>query len=119
MKRCKYGKAKLIEAVEAVRKGKFSMYKASKTYQIPKETIRRHVRGEVLDFNNPGRVNLLSVEEERALVDYIQYSAQHNFPLKRQDLRSVVLVSRYTVTYLVLTVINNSEYLQFTVTHIS
>ena len=48
----------------------------------------------MLDFNRPGRENLLSPQEEAALVEYIQYNASHNFPLKRQDLRSVVLVCR-------------------------
>ena len=83
---------KLIEAVEAVRSGRSTIYQASKTYHIPKETLRRHVKDEVQDFQRPGRNNLLSEEEESALVQYIQYNARHNFPLKRQDLRSVVLV---------------------------
>ena len=91
--RCRYGRERLIEAVEAVRTKKLTMYKASKVHGIPKETIRRHVQGQVQDYNRPGRANLLTKEEEAALVQYISYNAQHNFPLKRQDIRSVVLVS--------------------------
>ena len=75
-----------------MKNGRCTIYKASKEFGIPKETLRRHVKGEVADFKKPGRENLLTDAEERALVDFIAYNAKNNFPLKRQDLRSVILV---------------------------
>ena len=69
------------------------MTKAAKQYGVPRETIRRHVRDEGGDLHLPGGDCLLTDMEEEAIVGYIQYYARHNFPLTRQDLRGVVLVS--------------------------
>ena len=58
----------------------------------PKRNHQKICQGDVIDFNRPGRENLLCRQEVAALIEYIQNNASHNFPLKRPDVRSVVLV---------------------------
>ena len=92
VKRSQYDREVLKNAVASIQRGEVTIYAASRKYGIPKETLRRHVKGKVTDFRKPGRDFLLTLEEEQAVVDYIGYCSRHNFPLKRQDLRSIILV---------------------------
>ena len=77
-----------------IQSGDITIYGARQKFGIPKETMRHHVRGVVEDFHRPGRDFLLTPEEEEAIVQYIGYCCKQNFPLKRQDLRALVMVSQ-------------------------
>ena len=87
-----YNRDKLKMAVSEVQSGEKTVYQASKDHGLPKETVRRHVKGATKDFKKPGRDPLLTMQEEQALLEYIQYYVRHNFPLTRQDLCGIILV---------------------------
>ena len=82
-----------MEAVKLARMGTRSLHSICKQFEIPRRTLR----GYVLNPNKtiatkPGPERMLTLEEENAVVEYIMYMAEHNFPLCRDDLRSIILV---------------------------
>ena len=90
----KYTNDSLMEAVKLSRMGSQSIRSISKQYDIPRRTLRGYVsNAEKPTTPKPGPERMLTMEEETALVDYIMYMAEHNFPLSRDDLRSVILVN--------------------------
>ena len=83
-----------MEAVKVARLGKKSLRSIAKQFTIPRRTLRGYVsRPEKPTSQKPGPERMLTLEEEQALVEYIMYMAEHNFPLCRDDLRSVILVN--------------------------
>ena len=70
-----------------IQRGDITIYGASKKFGIPKETLRRHVRGMVEDFRRPGRDFLLTPEEE-AIVKYIGKLLQTKLSFKKARFRS-------------------------------
>ena len=90
----KYTNEALMEAVKIARLGTQSIRSISRQFNIPRRTIRGYVsKPEKCTSKKPGPESMLTMDEEMALVDYILYMAEHNFPLSRDDLRSVILVN--------------------------
>ena len=69
-----------------------SIRQAALKYGVPRRTVDDHASGKILHFNKSGVAPMLSEAEEEALVEYIEYMASHNMPLKRNDLRGIILV---------------------------
>ena len=90
---CQYSKETLIEAVLEVKSNKMTVTEASKRYCIPRKTISNHVLGKVEDFRPTGRETALSGEEEASIVGYLKYMSRHNFPLRRSEVRGLIVVS--------------------------
>ena len=83
-----------MEAVKLARSGSQSIRSLSKKFNIPRRTLRGYVcNPEKTTTAKPGPERMLTLDEETALIDYIMYMAEHNFPLSRDDLRSVILVN--------------------------
>ena len=90
-KRKNYEEHQLKEAVAAVGQG-MSIRQAALKYGVPRRTVGDHASGKIPHFNKSGVSPMLSDAEEEALVEYIEYMASHNMPLKRNDLRGTILV---------------------------
>ena len=67
----------MIKAIAEVSEGKKTIYKAAKEYNVPKETLRRHViLGIGTGAQKQGAKPVLSFEEEQPLVDALQYCSK-------------------------------------------
>ena len=55
---------------------------AAKKYGVPRKTISDHVHGKIEENKLPGVNQMLTEEEEVALVDYIQHMSARNMPLE-------------------------------------
>ena len=69
-----------------------SIRQASLKYGVPRRTVGDHASGKIPHFKKSGVAPMLTEAEEEALVEYIEYMASHNMPLKRNDLRGTILV---------------------------
>ena len=90
-KRKQYEQHQLKEAVAAVKQG-MSVRQAAIKFGVPRRTVGDHASGKIPHFHKSGLPPMLTDEEEEALVEYIQYMASRNMPLKRNDLRGTILV---------------------------
>ena len=77
-------------------------------YSVPRTTLTDHITGKSERFK-PGIPAMLTEDEEIALVDYIKYMASINMPLRRNDIRSTILVS-------IVTLMHTTEFKSFTLT---
>ena len=96
----KYRKEDLIEAVIQVRQKKLTGSEASIKFHIPRKTIMNHVEGKILDFNPTGRARALTEEEELAVVGYLKYMARSNFPLRRSEVKGLIVVRHIKILVL-------------------
>ena len=78
-----YGTEVLTRAVKAVKSGRVSLRKASKTYGVPYNTLRDYKSGRSVLGKMSGHAKLLTEEEEQALKTYLMYMADHGFGLTR------------------------------------
>ena len=87
----------LIEAVLEVKSKKMTVTEASTKFGIPRKMITNHVLGKIVDFRSTGRERALSDEEEASVVRYLKYMSRHNFPLRRSEVRGLIVVSNNSV----------------------
>ncbi|KAL0861585.1 hypothetical protein ABMA27_009084 [Loxostege sticticalis] len=85
-----YSKDKLKEAVQAVKNGNLSGYKASQLYKIPRMTILDHVNNRRTKSNTLGRNTALTLEAEAKLANSLKLMEKHGFGLSRQELLETV-----------------------------
>ncbi|KAL0829661.1 hypothetical protein ABMA28_003167 [Loxostege sticticalis] len=85
-----YYKDKLKEAVQAVKNGNLSGYKASQLYKIPRMTILDHVNNRRTKSNTLGRNTALTLEAEAKLANSLKLMEKHGFGLSRQELLETV-----------------------------
>ena len=90
-KRKNYEENQLKEAVATVGQG-ISVKQAALKFGVPRRTVGDHASGKIAHFNKSGVPPMLSERKEQALVEYIEYMASHNMPLKRNDLLGTILV---------------------------
>ena len=74
----------MIAAVKSVEDGK-GLREASKLYNIPVETIRRHIIGQVGVGSRPGPATVLTAEEEDQLYRYLIQMSDLGFGLSVKD----------------------------------
>ena len=82
-----YKEDTLVEAIEKVKAGEFSVYMAHRVYKIPRSTIQNHVDGKSSGFR-VGRPPLFSDEQEKLLVDLVIQLAEWGHPLEREEFKS-------------------------------
>lgn len=82
-------KDKMESALDSVKHGKFTIYKASKYYGVPKETLRRNIR-QMNMKEKAGVGTLLTKDEETILHDWVLDMSDIGFGVsKRQFISSV------------------------------
>ena len=84
-----------MDAIAEVKSGKMTIAAASKKYCVPRTTLSDHIHEKVK--GPQGGSPMLSADEELALVDYIVYMSQHNFPVTRDDIRSTIIVRKFSI----------------------
>lgn len=90
----KYSKETLKTAIEAVKNHEVTLYRASKTYNIPKATLFKHVKGQRgVKSSTMGRPTTIPYEEERNIAESIKLMEKWGFGLSKKELLS--LIARY------------------------
>ncbi|XP_063369793.1 uncharacterized protein LOC134658117 [Cydia amplana] len=87
-KRKLYSDSNLAEALDQISKG-MSIYQASKTYNIPESTLRDK-RDKKYKNTKCGTQPILTLQEEKQIVDWIHYLGRIGFPVSKQQLLEVV-----------------------------
>lgn len=82
-----YQERDLIEAIDKVKSGEMSIYRAHRTYNVPRTTIKNHVDGKSTSFRI-GRPPLLSEHQEKLLLDLVIQLAEWGYPLEREEFKS-------------------------------
>lgn len=85
-KRLQYTEECMTKAVEAVKNGKMSAYRAHKEYGVPRTTLLDKVKGRVPVERKIGADTVLTKEEENLLVKWIFHVSQCGFPITKQQL---------------------------------
>ena len=79
--------------MEATAKGvldeNITIREASKLYNVPFETLRRHVNDSVIPGCRPGPATVLTEEEEERLASYLIQMAQMGFGLSQEAVMSL------------------------------
>ncbi|XP_053381964.1 uncharacterized protein LOC128549365 [Mercenaria mercenaria] len=85
-----YNLENLQRAVSAVRRRQMGVRSAATEFNVPKSTLHDHVnRKETKDVKQE-QTKLLTIEEENALVQFIQHQARQGFPMTRSMVRCYV-----------------------------
>ena len=86
----------LMEAVRINISGSQSIRSISRQFDNPRRMIRGYVsKQEKCTSQKNGPESMLTMDDETTPVHYILYMAEHNLPLSRDDLRSVILVNTH------------------------
>ena len=84
--RKQYSPTSLTNAYFAVKEDNWSVYKASKVYRVPEQTLRDRVIGRIdIDTVTTGRNPVLSRSEEEKLVSHLQVMAKYGYGYIRQE----------------------------------
>ena len=81
-----------MEAVSSVRNGTYTISAAARKYCVPRTTITDYLKKKSATVKKLGAPTMLTDTEEKALVEYILYMSDRSMPLRRCDLRTVILV---------------------------
>ena len=68
------------------------MASASRKFDVPRTTISDYSKKNLETVKQLGAPKMLSDSEEAALVEYLLYMSDRSMPLRRCDLRGVILV---------------------------
>ena len=82
----KYAQEALDKALLAVRSNTLSQRAAAKAYSIPRSTLADRITGRVPDIATSGPDPILTVAEEKELVQYIIGMCQIGYPLTKRHL---------------------------------
>ena len=78
--RRQYSPTTLTKAYLAVKEEHLSVYKASKVFKIPEQTLRDRVIGRIsIDTTTTGRFPVLSLDEEEKLASHLQVMAKYGY----------------------------------------
>lgn len=80
----------MVKAIEAVKNGGYSFYKASIEFNIPRSTLIRQWKDNKLTKNKIGRKRVLTPEQEDILAGRIKRIVDMNYPVTPGYLRSCV-----------------------------
>lgn len=82
-----YSKTALGKAVDMARRGT-SVRKSAASFGIPEATVRRKMN--LQTQRSPGKPTVLTMEEEKSIIDWICLAAQSGFPVDAQRLKTSV-----------------------------
>ena len=84
--RRQYSPTSLTNAYLAVKEDNLSVYKASKVYRVPEQTLRDRVIGRInIATVTTGRIPVLSLSEEEKLASHLQVMAKYGYGYIRQE----------------------------------
>ena len=79
-KRCQLSSESMNLAMEAVNDGTMNVTKASRIFQVPRQTLKDRVCGKFTKAGG-GHATELTVEEENVLINYIKFMAKSSHPI--------------------------------------
>lgn len=86
-----YSKQDLENAIDSVRNGHLSMYRASKTYKIPKATLFKHIKGlRGVKSKSFGRPTAIPYEEEKVIAENIKIMEKWGFGLSKKEVLETI-----------------------------
>lgn len=85
-----YNQDNLTLALAAVRANNMSVRAAAKSYMVPKSTIHRWLINKNSSQRGAGRPTVLTVDEEKLLVECICTLGEWGFPLQDSDVLDIV-----------------------------
>ena len=88
-----YEDCQLAEALHAIYQKSMSISAASRKYNIPRTTLSHYVKNKCQDAKPIGGPKMLSNSEEKAVVDYIIYMSDCSIPIRRCEVKKLVIVS--------------------------
>ena len=85
-----YSESALQDALAQIRYGKLTIRKASKNYGVPRSTIQDKLKLQSDIPRKMGPSSILSVDEEKRIVQWVINLTKCGFPLKTDDLLNTV-----------------------------
>lgn len=85
---CYYSESSIQKALSEVRRNKLSLRKASEKYNVPKSTLRNHLKSQTV--KKYGRPTARSIEDEKYIVEALLLCSEWGFPLKILDTKLIV-----------------------------
>ncbi|KAK9729889.1 Tc5 transposase DNA-binding domain [Popillia japonica] len=86
----KYSENDLAQAISDIRNGNSSIRQAERTYNVPHSTLINKLKGRTPETRKMGPATILTQEEEKILVRWINASAKKGFPLNKNLLCETV-----------------------------
>lgn len=83
-----YSLEQLKTAIEKVKNGELSSYRAAKQYGIARSTIENHVRQKVAGFKC-GRPAFFNQEQEQLMLDYIITLCKWGYPPNKDEFQRI------------------------------
>ena len=77
-----------MKAVESVRNGRLTAYKAEKSFGVPRSTILNHVSGKTKGYN-VGRPRVFNAEQELLIVDFVLALSEYGYPPDRSKKKKI------------------------------
>lgn len=95
----KYTRSDLEKAIDRVKLGEISAYKASKLYKIPRSTIINHVIGKSKGFS-VGRPPIFNSDQERLILDFILTLSGYGYPPDKPKMKQIAcqFAKRFEIT---------------------
>lgn len=86
MPKKKYTAETLKIALHDIKNQKMSVYKASKLYSVPAQTLRDKIKNKYTKKDGPGPPTVLTAEEEGLIVNWVKQLAERGFPVSKEQL---------------------------------
>ena len=80
----------MLKAFDAVTNDGVTVSGAAKLYNVPRMTLTDRLKGRVSMDAKMGRPVILGSENEKALMRYIEYMAEHHYPITRSHVLGVI-----------------------------
>ena len=80
----------MLQAVEAIKEGTLGLNEASRSYQVPRSTLRDRITGRVMHGKKSGPKPYLSSEEEKELVTFLKQAASIGYGKTKKEVLAMV-----------------------------
>lgn len=91
-----YSKEDLQNAVNSVRNGHLTLYRAAKSFKIPKASLFKHVKGQRgVKSNTFGRPTAIQYDEEKKIAEGIKTMEKWGFGLSKKEVLHTI--GRYVI----------------------
>ena len=80
----------MLQAVEAIKEGTLELNEASRSYQVPRSTLRDRITSRVMHRKKSGPKPYLSSEEEKELVTFLKQAASIGYGKTKKEVLAMV-----------------------------